>query len=166
MKYVLLSLLVFLCYLIGLFLSKKYKRKVLFYKQLNLFVKEVLSQISFSKNKIEKIIDNFLEKERVSKDFYILLNSYKNYLKGECSQEKFKTDINFDFLDNQSKYDLISFFESFGGLGKDEEIASINFYKSNFESKLEEAKLEEKKYSKLYLSLFFVLGLCLFIILV
>ncbi len=166
MKYFLLVLLVVLCGLIGLLLSRKYKRKVLFYKQVNLFIQELLNQISFSKNKIEKVVDDFLEKEKVGKEFGVVLESYKEYLKGEISSEELKRCVDFDFLNNQGKCDLVTFFENIGKLGKDEEIANINFCKTDFESKHEEAILEDKKYSKMFVSLFFVLGLCLFIILV
>lgn len=161
MKIVILLLIFGLFLMVGLKFSSKLKRKMLFYNSLCAFIEKCNLEISFATNKLETI-SNF---PTSSPDFSRLITAFQGFVGGKLSHDKF-ISVDVPVLDDNEKKEVLNFFLSLGGLGKDEELKNLAYRKQNFDGKKRESEERYKKLGKAVIKLFVIFGLMAVIILI
>ncbi len=140
---------------IGYCFSKKYKDRIAFYKEFNMFCNVLENQISFTKNSISSIAGKYYPAykskfKKVLSDVLINKNKYEKL----------------DILNEQENNYAENFFNSLGKLDVKGEILNIKNNKSEITEKINECTQDDIKYGNLGIKLGFILGLLICIILI
>ena len=155
MKIILCIGLIALCGYIGFSISKHYiERKKFYFNFLN-FLNELKTDINFSAKKLDNILNqvNFQ-----CKQFFVLLNNYRNCLYMDTQIDKAVLFKDINILSEQEKESTYDFFKSLGKLDVFNQVSSIdNFIKTTHEY-YKIAQEDSKKYRSLYTKLGIIIG--------
>ena len=152
----------FLGCIIGVTLTTKYKKRYLFYKELNEFFSFVKHSISFSQKLLGDITLEFFENRKKN------LFNYQNYL-DFLNSKSLKSCFDMedcDFLKNEEKKDVVEYFNQLGKLNLKEEVEKIQTIISAISICKEEKQADFKKYSNIFIKLGLLFGLGIGIILI
>lgn len=139
--------------LLGNNYSKYYKKRVLFYYELNQFCQVLENDIKFNQNSINLIIDNAL------KQFKSELNiSLQHYFKNAKEFQKI------NFLSEKENETLLQFYESLGKRDVEGELGNIKNYQIDFNLQKENCESDYKKMGLLGNKLGMLSALLIFII--
>lgn len=148
-----LVIFTFLGFMLGYFISNKYKYRYITYlssKEFFLFYK---LKISFAQEKLVEIISSYNFDKRLKDFSNELIFYYKN--KNIIFD---KNNLKLNYLKDNDREELVNYYTSLGKLGKEEEIEKVCNIINNIEKKENEYYLDYKKYSIIYLKLFTILG--------
>lgn len=147
----------------GYLLTKKYRRRKLFFTQLYAFNERFLNEIAYYRRPIAEFTANFAYRG----EFGILLNDY--FASVEDFQaifiRKMEKDI-YDFLKKEEKRSITDYFSM---LGKGDSQSQKTYFSSIKEMLLKqrnEAEAENKKFGDLYIKLGFLCGLFILILII
>jgi len=165
MKILLIIVICFCCFLIGLLIRRYYLNKQRFYKCFYDCCNNIYLDISYGEDKLCNILNNYLEttSESIITNF---LKTYISYLRYNIDLQNFKNKSfnHLNFLDNNECNDIINFCTSLGNGSKDEELRKVNEFKDYIKRKESASSENNKKYSSLYFKLFIILGFMIGII--
>ncbi len=142
---------VFISSYLGYCASSKYIIRRKFYQSFYDFNKTMQSEVTFSKNSINKIID-----ENTRSPFCSLVKN-RLILNKEYAIDSKYSDTEKCFIQN--------YIENLGNSDSLTQIAFLNSAESNIKKQLNDCILEEKKYKSLYVKLGFLVGAVILIIL-
>ena len=147
----------------GYLLSKKYRKRKLFYEQYFTFNQRFLSEITYYKRPIIDFLQENVYKAEFSYvlEEFILLTTQQTPMQG-CLLE----DSAFSFLPKEEKKDIEDYFQM---LGKGDSLSQKNYFSAKGESieiVRKTAEDQAKKYGDLYVKLGFLFGLFVLILIV
>lgn len=143
--------LVFVCSYLGYCFSVKYRDKRIFFQDLYNFNNNLLSEVSFGRNSLKKIL-----KDKDKSLFYGLVN--------DITINNKKVEKNKNFNDAEWGF-LLNYLEKIGQNDSETEKNFLTSVKEKIYSELQNSILNEKKYKSLFIKLGFLIGLIIFIIL-
>lgn len=140
---------------VGYCFSKRFKDKLVFYKDLGSFCDNLTNQITFTKNSLSQIVISSYE-------------SYSSKLKSTLHNYfiQKKPYENVDILSEKENMFVKNFFQSLGKFDSVGEIANIANYKQEIKRSINEAHEQEIKYGTLGTKLGFIFGLLVCIVLI
>lgn len=154
-------LIVALCILAGtmtgLIFSKKLKNRANYYKSAAAFVDTLITEVSFKKSTIKKIMNDFLVSNNSAFN-----NDINEYL--SCA-DKNSLILKKGVLNESECYEMKKFFQSLGQSDAQTQITELENYKKLFGKFYSEAEEKMKKNGGMYIKLGFFAGLALGIIL-
>ena len=159
MKYFFLLILSASVIVFSRILIQKYKNRVKIGEQFLSFLSFAYSEISYSSMTVTQIIEKF---NSINKDTPDFLKDYTEPI-SKSVEQKLSTDKD---LTEKQKELIISFFNSFGTSGEDEQLKHIKNYKSLFSAQQEKLSTECKEKSKLITKLSLLLAAAVFVILI
>lgn len=160
---IILLIIVFSCSLIiGILISKYFKRRQEFYLDLCSYFEITKLSISYSQSKLIEIISK--NKAGFHTDFYLFLSHFEQFLLKNIETSEFKAYDKLNFLDREEREEIFNFFSSLGEMAKEEEIERLEINNKKFSDKKDKSIFEYKKFSSLYLKLFIILGITFVII--
>lgn len=140
-----------LCTFLGYKFSERYRLRKKFYSGFYAFNKKMIDEISFARNSLPKIIDDFHSEET----FHNILQEYKLSLQ---NGDKLNCEKVW-FLSEEEKKETEEFFSL---LGKSDAFTQMNFLKT-YEGKLKDLSAataaEEKKFVSMYVKLGVLAGI-------
>ena len=149
--------------LCGYLLSKKYRRRRLFYAQFREFNDRYLNEMSYYRRPLAE----FFSKYSYKGEFDFLLNDYLSSIKkGQTSFEKLLDCSDFNFL---KKEELPFVCDYFSMLGKGDSSSQKTYFgsvKENLKKLETDATQTCKKYGDLYIKLGFLCGLFILILII
>ena len=152
--------LVVFCGFCGYILSKKYRLRKEYYRQLFAFNRSFLSEISFSRRPIEE----WIEKTRYTGEFDCTLKSYLTALKS--GDAKLDTISCPEFFSSDEKNFLHDYFFS---LGRGDSAGQKGYFtaaEKTLGAQKESAEKDAARYCDLYVKMGVLLGLTLLILLI
>ena len=165
-KYIIISLVFFISFLIGNIISKRYILRVKELNDLKNAFNIIESKIKFTYEPLSEIFlqTSKLLSENISKIFIKASNDMKELSAEEAwikSIEKSNTYLNKEDIENIKKFGKM-----LGKTDKEGQVSHLELTKTFIEIQIEKARKEEEKNSKLYKTLGVVSGLGLVIILI
>ena len=165
-KYIIISLVFFISFLIGIIISKRYILRVKELKDFENAFNIIESKIKFTYEPLPEIFlqTSKLLSENISKIFIKASNDMKELSAEEAwikSIEKSNTYLNKEDIEN-----IKSFGKMLGKTDKEGQVSHLELTKTFIEIQIEKARKEEEKNSKLYKTLGVLCGLALVIILI
>ena len=158
-KIVLCVLLIFTCFMLGYFLSKKLKTRKNFWSDVVDLCDNLILNISFGHKKVKEIILEFLPSCRAECSYLL-----DNIVKSDFDKNKFSFEgLDLDLSFEEVKY-LEEFFSQIGEYDSESETEKIKKYKSVFSGFLDKSEQKLKRYSPLYIKLSIIAGLVISII--
>ena len=146
---------------IGYLLTKKYRRRKVFFTQFYDFNTRFLNEISYFKRPIVEFVSKYAYKG----DFDDFLRGYiKNLSTPLRIEDLLKTD-DFSFLNKDDKQFVFDYFLNLGKGNSNTQNTYYNGIKERLKSLKEQAEKEDKRYGDLFIKLGFLCGL-LFLILI
>ncbi len=145
----------------GYLLSKKYRKRKLFFHELYAFNERFLSEISYSRRPIKEFVAGHIfygEFNDVLCDFFLSADEGVPFY--------FATDGGFSFLKEDEKRRVEEYFHMLGrgdSASQKQYFSSIN---ASLEKSREDAEKESKKYGDLYIKIGFLCGLLILILIV
>ena len=157
-KIVLGVLIVFICVYTGYKLTQKYKKRKNFFFSLKDFNRKMISEVSFSKKNLLKIIDE----TDYNSEFSLLLKDFKLSL-----LNKGKTERKYLWFLTEDEVKEVDYYLS--NLGKTDKETLILYLKKCdevFSEKLKKSEDDNKKYGSLYIKMGFLCGIMIFVIII
>ena len=157
MKWVLITILIFIIMLIAYAVSEQYKDKFDFYNNLKLFLNQFKINLSFRQEKITE----FLDKTTCKKQFKIFIEEYKKFLQtNELNLDRIKV------LDEEDKKELIDIVNNLGKHDTKSELSQLEGFLLIIENKLKIANENKNKMCPMIikLSLLFAIGLAIILV--
>ncbi len=157
MKWVLITILIFVIMLIAYAVSEQYKDRYDFYNNLKLFLNQFKINLSFRQEKITE----FLNKTTCKKQFKIFIEEYKKFLQtNELNLDKIKV------LDDADKKELVDIVTNLGKHDTKSELEQLNGFLLIIENKLQLANENKNKMCPMIikLSLLFAIGLAIILV--
>jgi len=145
---------IFICTFIGYLLSSKYKDRHIFYEDFYNFNNLLKNEISYTKNTIVEILNNYKNNDN---DFYKII------IKCICEKKEFSFPVK--YISDDEKIMFMEYVENIGMGDVDSQASFFDLSNNRIKDLLKSAKDEEKKYKNLYIKLGVLSGLVLFIIL-
>ncbi len=164
MKYVILILLVVLCTFIGFIFSKKYSVRANFYQALLYLCQKFDIEINYSRERLKNIFLGLDDKNKSA-----LRGIDKNYIAfidKEAPLDKNNLFKGINFLKDNEKDLIFTFFKSLGRSDVDSQSKEIKNFQSRFEELTSKTNAENKKYGSLSIKLGLICGLVLVVILI
>lgn len=161
---VILVFIILACFaFVGYGLAKYYITRKKFFSELCLLIKSLELDISFSQDKLIKVINSNKENCN-SSDVKILCDNYIDYLQRQKSKENLFDNIK--ILKEDEKQVINSFFNGLGRLDSINQSKEISSYLVKFTEFYESSRGECGKYASLFIKLSIILGLfvCLLIL--
>ncbi len=152
MKIALGIIVVFICVFIGYQMSLKYVKRKAYYVAFENFNQDLIREMSFTMQTIEKVIDALRQKKD---EFSKITVSFFD------DNKKIESKI----LREDEKEDLKAYLNSVGKSDAKSQLKLLEGYKIKICDNVKIATLEEKKYKSFYIKLGFLFGLIIFIIL-
>ena len=141
----------------GYIIWRGYKRRKIFFEDLISFCNHLLVEISFSKNTVSRIIENY--SSNYSREFRTTLLKYQDLL----HRKKDVTHGNIDIsvwrgLKKSARVPVVDFFTELGRHSSSEESEKIQNKKLIFDKLYEQATNSLKRDASIYLKLFILIG--------
>lgn len=164
MKSFVLGVVLICCFLIGIFIKKYYFLRKEFYKNLNLFVENLINNINYDNKKLNIYV--LSEIESSGSTYKKFLELFYAYLNNNTSKKKFYLEFKktFYFLNTEETNNIVIFLTNIGGKTKEEEIEFLKNNLTRFKEKSNKTYENYNKFANLFLKLFIVLGFIIFII--
>ena len=147
----------------GYLLSKKYRKRKLFFAQYCMFNQHFLSEITYYKRPIIEFIRNEVYKG----EFVYLLEEYVNITKKQTIMRgNLLQNSAFSFLKQEEKSGIEEYFQT---LGKGDSLSQKTYFsamKERLDIKRKDAQEQAKKYGDLYVKIGFLFGLFVLILVV
>lgn len=147
----------------GYLCAKKYRRKKLFYTQLNEFNERFLNEVSYYRRPLA----DFVGKYSYKGEFAQLLNDFFARIQhGEITMGFVYSNDETDFLQQEEKGEIDDYFQM---LGKGDSASQKAFFSSQKEvlrTRLKSAEDTYKRYGDLYIKLGFLCGLFIVILII
>ena len=165
-KYISITLVFFITFLIGYLISKKYSNRVIELKELQIALDILENKIKFT---YEPLKDIFLQMKYMLKgNISELFTEISKHLENENAEIAFekavrKTKIN---LEKEDIEILKNLSELLGKTDKEGQVSQIELAQTFLKSQINKAEKEEEKNSKLYKTLGATVGLAFVIILI
>ena len=151
-------LIICVCVYTGYKLTQKYSKRKNFFFSLKDFNRKMISEVSFSKINLLKIIDETDYKN----EFSIYLKGFKNYLlNGEKIDRKYLW-----FLTEDELREIDYYFSNLGKTDKETLIVYLKKSDEKFLDYFEKSEIEYKKYGGLYVKMGFLCGIMIFVIII
>lgn len=162
MKYFLLISLVFITTFIGYLFSKKYKTRSNFFQALLYLCQKFDIEINFSRERLKNIFENIDEK---NKGYLKGINTnFISFIDKETSLDKDNLFKGINFLKDDEKDVIFTFFKSLGRSDVDSQSKEIKNFQTRFETFSSQANQDNKKYGSLSVKLGLVVGLLIVVI--
>ncbi len=162
MKYIFLVLLVCMTSFIGYIFSKKYKIRANFFESLLYLCQKFDIEINFSRERLKNIFLNLDEKNKIN--LKGIDKNFISYINGETTLEKDNLFKGINFLKDDEKDLIFTFFKSLGRSDVDSQSKEIKNFQARFDGISNQVNSENKKYGKLFLKLGIIAGLLLVVI--
>ena len=146
-------LIIILCIFIGYMMSSKYTDKKIFYYNFSNFNNKLIKEVGFSKKTISQIINELND----NTDFY------KQMVNVIINKKEF--DFSCKYLTEDEKKYFTTYMLNIGKTDSTSESKFIEDVKENIDKKYKICEEDEKKYKKLYIKVWFFIGLMMLIIL-
>ena len=147
----------------GYLLSKKYRRRKVFFSQINEFNERFLNEMSYYRRPLTE----FFSKYEYTKEFKFLLDDYIQTLRnGQTSLEKALETADYDFLKKEEKSFICDYFNMLGKGDSVSQKAYFSSVKECLKKQANEAMIESKRYGDLYIKLGFLCGLFILILII
>ena len=147
----------------GYLLSKKYRRRKVFFTQINEFNERFLNEMSYYRRPLTE----FFSKYEYTKEFKFLLDDYIQTLRnGQTSLEKALETADYDFLKKEEKSFICDYFYMLGKGDSVSQKAYFSSVKESLKKQANEAMIESKRYGDLYIKLGFLCGLFILILII
>ena len=164
MQILLYLILVAGCSYIGYGIGNFYVKRYNFLMNLILFANHLKTEINFSHNTLENIvnkhIDNFsVEFKKVLKNYLIVLEE-SDYV----TMSDLTNNLNNIYLEPSEQNEMLQFFSILGTSDASSQIKVIDKFINSFNLFLNEAKIQKEKYGILYKKLGVLVGILLVII--
>ncbi len=147
----------------GRLLSKKYRQRKEFFKQLKEFNERFLSEISYYRRPLQE----FVSSRAYQGEFQLLLEDYFSGISERAPKENIITDDGaYSFLSKEEKGTVEDYFSM---LGRGDSISQKGYFssiKERLSALQEEAEKTAKRYGDLYVKLGFLCGLLILILIV
>lgn len=149
---------------IGVYIWRGYKQRKVFFENLLSFCDHLLVEISFSKNTVLHVIENYAESYSVP--FRTALSGYKNLI----NEKQDITHVRIDAfmwrrLKPHERTVITDFFYELGRHGSAEERQKIQNKKITFDTFFRAAAESLKRDASIYLKLFIMLGIAVVVLL-
>lgn len=152
----------FLGCICGVCIASRYKKKYLFFKEINDFFEYFKHSISYSQKKLKEVVSDFYENKTNPLFEY---QKYLDFLNNNSMNSKLTLEKNIFMTENQ-RVEVEGYFNELGKLNVTEEVDKINKITLRIKE-YETEKLEEyKKYANVYLKISIFLGIGIGIILI
>ena len=145
----------------GYLLSKKYRKKKLFFHELYAFNERFLSEISYSRRPIKEFVAGqtfYGEFNDVLYDFFHCADNGAPF--------SLANDGEFAFLKDDEKRSVEEYFRMLGRGDSTSQKQYFSSVKASLESSRDDAEKESKKYGDLYIKIGFLCGLLILILIV
>ncbi len=162
MRYILLSILVFLSVFIGYLFSKKYRNRKNFFQALVLLCNKFDIEINYSRERVKNIFDSLDEKIKIN--LYGMDNNFLSFINKENNLDKHSLFKNITFLKEEEKDVILLFFKSLGRSDVDSQSKEIKNFKLKFENLSSTSNNENKKYGSLSIKLGIIFGLLIIVL--
>lgn len=162
MKYVFLVLIACLCTFVGYNFSKKYKIRANFFQSLLYLCQKFDIEINYSRERLKNIFLSLDDKNKSS-----LKGIDKNYIAfidKEVALDKENLFKGINFLKDNEKDLIFTFFKSLGRSDVDSQSKEIKNFQSRFDELVTATTNENKKYGSLSIKLGLIAGLILVVI--
>jgi len=143
---------------VGLFFSKRVKKKAAYYDALLDFIAHITSEVKFRKNSVRQICNNFLA---TSSDTPF----NKNLLEFSEASNPFEIVLSRGVLKKSELVEVRQFLASIGTLDSETQIMELELAKEKFSTLSKKNNETKHKFSSMYVKLGFLAGLALGIIL-
>ena len=162
MKYILLATLAAVCVFIGFVFSRKYRRRAHFYQALLYLCQKFDIEINYSRERLKNIFANLDEKHK--NDLQGIEKNFISFLDGTKPLEKATLFEGVNFLKEDEKDLIFTFFKSLGRSDVDSQTKEVKNFQARFESISSTVNNENKKYGSLSIKLGIVAGLLLVVV--
>lgn len=162
MKYFLLIIIAVICTFVGYLFSKKYKTRDNFYQALLYLCQKFDIEINYSRDRLKNIFLNLDEKNK--KDLKGIDKNFISFLDKENALDKTSLFNGINFLKDDEKDLIFTFFKSLGRSDVDSQSKEIKNFQTRFESISAQVKSENKKYGSLSIKLGIVAGLLIVVL--
>ena len=147
----------------GYLLTKKYRKKKLFYLQFYEFNERFLNEIAYYRRPLAE----FVEKYPYKGEFKSLLLDFFNRIKrAEATLGFVYANDEIDFLTKQEKAETDDYFHMLGKGDSASQKAFFSTEKERLKGRLQGAELQYKRYGDLYVKLGFLCGLFIIILII
>ena len=146
----------------GYVLSKKYRKRKLFFTQLHHFNERFLGELSYYR----RPVGDFISKHAYKGDFNDFLSYYFENIENPSFFEENIDKTNFSFFTKDEKRFLCDYFPMLGKGNSATQKAYFSTAKSQLETLKKTAETDAKKYGDLYVKLGFLCGLLILILII
>ena len=161
MKFVMIIVLVSLCWYVGFGFSKYYGNRSEFFKEFVFFLNKVSLNINFSKDKLKTILTDY---KTSSKELSLILKNFLGCLEQKNLSEK-QLFNGCKLLKQEEKSTLLSFFQSLGHFDLVGQTKHLENFAKDFELRQKQAEEEKNKYAPLFTKLGLIVGVIISLIL-
>ena len=166
LKYIIMCLVFFICFLIGNIISKRYMLRVKELKDFENALNIIESKIKFTYEPIPEIFrqTSKLLSENISK---IFINA-SNYMKDLNCEEAWNKSVKESntYLNKEDLENIKAFGKMLGKTDKEGQVSHLELSKTFIEMQIKKANDEEEKNAKMYKTLGVIYGLAIVIILI
>ena len=140
----------------GYLFSRKYSKRVRFFRSIYQFNNDFINELGFCKRNLNSILSKKYESDELNEMLEQIKNSFYNNL----SQDVSKTGV----LKSSEIYDMDNYFSLLGKSDCETQLKILNTYSGIFEQKLKEVTMEQNKYGSLCKKTGIIIGLIAFVI--
>ena len=162
MKIVIISILIFTAIYIGIFFSKKYRKRMQFFQSVVMLCQKFDVEINYSKERVKNILLSLDDKSKTK-----LHGIDKNYISFLNQQNPLTKELLFkgiSFLKEDEKDVLFVFFKSLGRSDLDSQSKEIKNHLQRFEGIYKDTEVDNKKYGSLSIKLAIIASLFVLIL--
>ncbi len=143
--------------MVGLIFSNRLKKRADFFKSVDLFIDTLVSEVSFRKSSIKKIMSDFINANNS-----LFNNNLNEYV--SC-QDISSLKLSRGVVNEIELSDIRKFFVSLGRSDTSTQLTELMNYKSKYSQIFKDADEKRKKFGAMYIKLGFFLGIMLGIVL-
>lgn len=164
MKVLMLVCLLLVSSYVGYVLSRRYRRRARFMKDLQRFCEESSSNVSFNHAKVQELIDSILMD--CGEEFTKLMCIYRDYLTSGCNRDLLQDNIRstLNYLKTNEIQNITNFLVNIGTSDTEGELNNFNNYNTVFKTYRDTTDQESKKMAPMCIKLGVLLGVALVVI--
>lgn len=165
-KYIIISLVFALCFIIGNLISKNYTLRLNELKEIKNALNILESKIKFTYQPLPEIFNEI--SKMVSRNISEIFVQAGNYMKEMDAEDAWNKSIEMSNtnLNKEDKENIKSFGKMLGKTDKEGQISRLKLTQTFIEMQIEKARTEEEKNAKMYKTLGTIIGLAFVIILI